>query len=116
MIRQPSEATPELVSAAAAQVSRQKGIPTAGDVRLETYDEGRAAQVLHVGPYSSEGPTIECLNAYVRELGGHFDGRRQRHHEIYVGDPRRAAPDRLHTILRQPFSLTSDEEPDRRTA
>ena len=62
-----------------------------------------AAQMLHVGPYSAEGPTIARLHAFLHEQGLAFDGHVQRHHEIYLGDPRRAAPDKLRTIIRQPY-------------
>jgi hypothetical protein len=115
MIRQPPEATPELVASAAAEVTERKGLPAAGAARLETFAEGHAAQVLHVGPYSAEGPTIERLHAFIHDLGGQFDGRHQRHHEIYLGDPRRAAPERLRTIVRQPFTLPDGAHPARRT-
>ena len=65
----------------------------------EPFAEGRAAQVLHVGPYAAETPTIARLHAAIEAAGLTARGR---HHEIYVGDPRRSAPDRLLTILRQP--------------
>jgi hypothetical protein len=66
--------------------------------------EGRSAQVLHVGPYDAEGPTIQLLHESIAEAGCRPRGR---HHEIYLSDPRRCAPERLRTILRQPVeSLT----------
>jgi hypothetical protein len=55
-----------------------------------------------VGPYEAEGPTIEGLHAFIARCGYRFDGRVQRHHEIYLGDPRRTAPAKLRTIVRQP--------------
>jgi hypothetical protein len=115
MIRQSPEATPDLVAGAVEQITSRKGLPAVAGVRLETFTEGRAAQVLHVGPYSSEAPTIARLHAFVHDLGGTFDGRRQRHHEIYLGDPRRSAPERLRTIVRQPFTDPNATGPDRRT-
>lgn len=75
--------------------------PAAKAVRLSRFGEGRCAQVLHVGPYDAEGPTIERLHAFVAEQGLALRGR---HHEIYLGDPRRARPDRLRTVLRQPVA------------
>ena len=60
---------------------------------------------MHVGPYSAEGPTIATLHAFIADHGYRFDGNRHKHHEIYLGDPRRAAPDRLRTIIRQPVDL-----------
>lgn len=72
-------------------------------LRLERFREGRAAQVMHIGPYAAEAPTIERLHAFIRERGHTFDGRVQKHHEIYLGDPRRARPEKLRTVIRQPF-------------
>jgi hypothetical protein len=57
---------------------------------------------MHVGPYTAEGPTIAALHAFIHEQGYAFDGRRQKHHEIYLGDPRRTAPEKLKTVVRQP--------------
>ena len=56
---------------------------------------------MHVGPYSEEGPTIEKLHNFIIKDGGHK--LRGKHHEIYLGDPRRAKPENLKTVLRQPF-------------
>jgi len=72
-------------------------------VRLERFAEGPAAQVMHVGPYSTEGPTIERLHAFIAEQGGERSGK---HHEIYLSDPRRSAPEKLKTIIRQPIAAT----------
>ncbi len=71
----------------------------AGSLRIEGFEEGAVAQVLHVGPYSEERPTIERLHTGIAEAGYRPRGR---HHELYLGDPRRSAPERLRTILRQP--------------
>lgn len=70
-------------------------------VRLERLDEGRCVQMLHVGPYDAEQPTIDAMLAFAREQGVTPRGP---HHEIYLSDPRRVPPDRLRTILRQPVS------------
>lgn len=78
-------------------------VETAGDVRWELFDEGRCVQTLHVGPYDAEGPVLERMHhEVIPEEGLTMTGR---HHEIYLGDPRRAAPERLRTILRQPVSV-----------
>jgi hypothetical protein len=103
MIAQPDVASEELVHQAAARLAAKKDGPGLERVRLEWFEEGRCAQVMHVGPYDAEGPTIERLHEFIRERGYSFDGRHQKHHEIYLGDPRRAAPDKLKTIIRQPF-------------
>ena len=104
MIAQPDAVTPEWFARAREDIGQRKALPALESTRLERYTEGLAAQVLYVGPYSDEGPTISRLHAYIRELGGRFDGRRQKHHEIYLGDPRRTAPEKWRTIIRQPFA------------
>jgi hypothetical protein len=101
MIRQPVEVTRERFERTAADVAERKQLPQARDLRLERFDEGLAAQVLYLGPYADEGPTIAALHAFIAEQGY---ARRGRHHEIYLGDPRRSAPERLKTIIRQPIS------------
>jgi effector-binding domain-containing protein len=73
--------------------------PQAAAARIITLKEGRAVQVMHVGPYDAETATIERLEAFARESGFELSGK---HHEIYLGDPRRAAPEKLRTILRHP--------------
>jgi hypothetical protein len=104
MIRQPAQVTPQLVEQTVQQVAQTKQLPLARELRLERFTEGPAAQVLYVGPYSAEGPTIAALHAFLHEHGRSFDGRRHKHHEIYLSDPRRTAPERLKTIIRQPVS------------
>jgi hypothetical protein len=68
-------------------------------VTLETLDEGKCVQVLHVGPYTAEKPTIARMRALATQHGLSFTGR---HHEIYLSDPRRVEETKLRTILRQP--------------
>jgi len=101
MIRQPAVVTADLVNSCAEAVTRKRPLPALDAVRLTSFTEGWAAQVLHVGPYSAEGPTIARLHTFITEHGYRLEGK---HHEIYLGDPRRAAPERLRTIIRQPFS------------
>jgi hypothetical protein len=100
MIMQPAEATPELVEQTVREVAQKKQ-PTAAELRLQRYAEGASAQVLHLGPYAEEGPTIARLHAFIQERGYE---KRGKHHEIYLGDPRRTAPERRKTIIRQPVS------------
>jgi hypothetical protein len=57
---------------------------------------------MHIGPYSAEGPNIQKLHHKIAEIGGKLSGK---HHEIYLSDPRRAAPDKMKTVVRQPYSL-----------
>ncbi len=105
MIRQPDAVTPALFERTALDVAERKQLPQARDLRLERFAEGRAAQVLHLGSYAGEEPTILALHAFIAEQGY---APRGRHHEIYLGDPRRAAPERLKTIIRQPVSEPPD--------
>lgn len=100
MIMQPELVSEELVREAIAAATAKKQLPAAGELRLERFREGTTAQVLHVGPYSAEQPTIERLHAFITEQGYERAGK---HHEIYLGDPRRTAPERLRTVLRQPI-------------
>jgi len=99
MIAVPDEVAAAEVAAAADAAARRRPLPAAGLVRLERFDEGLAAQVMHVGPYADEAPTIKRLHAFVEEQGYELRGR---HHEIYLGDPRRTAPERLRTVIRHP--------------
>ncbi len=79
--------------------ARKNPSPALPQVRREVLREGLCAQVLHVGPYAAEKPTIEALHAFIAEKGLVFAGS---HHEIYVSDPNRTAPAKLKTIIRQP--------------
>jgi len=96
MIMQPDPVTAELIDEAREKASEKR---TIGRLRFERFAEGLCAQIMHIGPYSAEGPTIERLHAFIAEQGYE---RRGRHHEIYLGDPRRSAPEKLKTIVRQP--------------
>ena len=87
-------------AARAVEDVRKKGkLPRFPEVRFQKFKEGKSAQVLHVGPYSTERGTIERLHRFAEEQGYRLRGM---HHEIHLGDPRRSAPERLKTILRQP--------------
>ena len=101
MIAVPDAITPGVVEAARAAASSKAPAAALAKLRLETFAEGRAAQVLHVGPYATEGPTIERLHAFVADQALQLSGK---HHEIYLGDPRRTAAEKLRTIIRQPVS------------
>ena len=101
MIMQPSFITTGSLKAAIAELARKKKeLPAISKVRLEDMNEGACAQVLHVGPYASEGPTIAKLHAFIRDQGKAVRGK---HREIYLSDARRTAADKLRTIIRQPM-------------
>jgi hypothetical protein len=114
MIRQPDQVGADMVARLAEEAAAKKGILQARELRLQCFTEGHTAQVMHIGPYAAEGPTIARLHAFIHDHGFTFDGRRHKHHEIYLGDPRRSRPERLKTIIRQPFAGTAlparDEE------
>lgn len=99
MIMQPQFVEDDVIGQAISEVKAKKGLPAVELLRLETFSEGRCAQLLHVGPFSEEGPTIERLHAFIDEHGA----RTGKHHEIYLSDIRRADPAKWKTILRQPM-------------
>jgi hypothetical protein len=105
MIAVPEQVTAAVVEDARAAAARKRPLALFDGVRLERVAEGRCAQILHVGPYSAEGPTVAALHAFIADNGCTLTGR---HHEIYLGDPRRAAPERLRTIVRQPVGAARD--------
>ena len=100
MIMQPPFATQEVVASAIAEVKRKKALPAVERLRLEDFSEGRCAQVLHLGPFSEEGPTIERVHDFIDARAS----RAGKHHEIYLSDIRKAAPDKWKTVIRQPMA------------
>lgn len=101
MIMQPELVTQEKVQEAIEQVKIKKNPVSLPLVRFESFDEGKAAQIMHIGPFSEEGPTIEKVHSFIKENGYGLSGK---HHEIYLSDIRRAAPEKWKTIVRQPMS------------
>jgi hypothetical protein len=99
MIMQPPPVTRDIVTSACAAAAKRKALPAIPKLRLERFAEGRAAQLMHIGPYAEEGPAIKRLHAFITELGYALAGD---HHEIYLSDPRRSAPSKLRTLIRQP--------------
>jgi hypothetical protein len=104
MIMQPPQVTPALVEEAQAAARKAKpDLATALDaMRLETYAEGLAVQIMHVGSYADEAPVLHAMHhEFIPQQGYVMTGK---HHEIYLGDPRRSAPEKLKTVLRQPVA------------
>ncbi len=99
MVMVPDFIEPALVEECSAAAGAKRELPALDLLRFERYAEGRSAQTMHLGPYDEEGPTIAMLHEYVTAEGLTFAGR---HHEIYMNDPRRTAPERLKTLIRQP--------------
>lgn len=99
MIMQPGFVAAALIEAAMAEVRRKKALPGLDRIRLEAFTEGRCAQLLHIGPFTEEGPSVERVHQYIDSRSQ----RRGRHHEIYLSDIRKADPARWKTIIRQPM-------------
>jgi hypothetical protein len=100
MILQPAVVTKPLFAKALKQAKEKKGFMALSKIRLEPYTEGLSVQIMYIGPYAEEGPTIQKLHANARERGCELRGK---HHEIYVGDPRKSRPEKLKTVIRQPI-------------
>lgn len=100
MIMQPEYVIKELFNETLKQVEKKKKLPALSKIRFEKFHEGLSVQILYIGPYSAEGPTIEKIHNFVKEKGYKLAGK---HHEIYLSDPRKTASERLKTILRQPI-------------
>jgi hypothetical protein len=104
MILQPDHVTPEIFEEARAQVRRKRGdSPALAQLKLERFLEGLCVQMMHVGAYSEEPGTVAKMDAFATGNGYFMRGK---HHEIYLGDPRRAAPEKLKTVLRHPVEKT----------
>lgn len=100
MILQPTVITPESFAEGLAQLRKKRGDrPAFARLRLESFHEGLSVQIMHLGPYSTEPVTLERMHAFAHDNGYRL---RERHHEIYLGDPLRSAPDKLKTVLRHP--------------
>ena len=108
MIHQPPIVQPSHIATAIATVAKKKTLPALPHLRFETFTEGPSAQILHIGPFNSEGPTIAHLHAHI-DTHAEKTGK---HHEIYLTDIRRAAPENWKTLLRQPFQESLLDNPD----
>jgi hypothetical protein len=104
MIAQLAPIDAAVVDAVVATAKAGKALPALDLLRYERWREGRCAQIMHIGPYSTEQASIHILHRAIADAGQRPRGH---HHEIYLGDPRRCAPERLRTLLRQPV------EPDK---
>lgn len=100
MMMQPKHITDKMLQEALQRLGEKKDNPALSKVRLESFHEGLCMQTMHVGPYSEEPRTIEKMKAFAQDGGYRLRGK---HHEIYLGDPRRAKPEKLKTVLRHPL-------------
>ena len=98
MIMQPSQVCERDVESAIDNLQK-KSLVSLSKLRFESFHEGGCAQLLHLGPFADEGPTIERLHSFI----GERSALRGKHHEIYLSDIRRAAPEKWKTIIRQPM-------------
>ncbi len=105
MIMQPDCVSGEWFRRSVEVVRAKKDLPSPRLARIEGFDAGLSAQTMHLGPYSAEEPTIKRIHAFILDNGYVPRGR---HHEIYMGDPRRSAPEKLRTVLRQPVSTKAN--------
>lgn len=111
MLRMPGYVTPEIVARFANELTTKKKDDIFKQVRLETYHEGPSVQLMHIGSYDTEGPNIQKMLRHAAEQGYRLRGK---HHELYYGDPRRGAPEKLRTVLRHPVANSGMIEPLRR--
>tara|TARA_B100000586_G_C20043911_1_gene398948 strand:- start:333 stop:944 length:612 start_codon:yes stop_codon:yes gene_type:complete len=101
MIMQPELVKKEMVAIAIEEVKKKKKPVALPLVRFESFAEGKVGQIMHIGPFSEEGPIVEKLHSFIKDNGSQRIGK---HHEIYLSDIRRAAPKKWRTIIRQPMS------------
>lgn len=99
MILQPDHVTQEMFAEALGKIRQKRPSPSVEKLRLERFHEGLCIQTMHVGPYAAEPSTLDRMHAFAAENGFSPRGK---HHEIYLGDPRRSAPEKLKTVLRYP--------------
>ncbi|MBB3187404.1 GyrI-like domain-containing protein [Microbacter margulisiae] len=100
MIMQPEFITKELLDEAIKQIkTKKKDLPALQKMRFEYFEEGACVQIMHIGPYAAEQPTITQLYEFMAQKDVGFNGK---HHEIYLSDIRKASPEKLKTIIRQP--------------
>jgi hypothetical protein len=100
MIMLPEQVSQELLDSVRQKAIKKKGNPAIEKSRLEVFAEGLSVQTMYQGAYKDEGPTIARLHEFIHEQGFELAGK---HHEIYLGDPRKSAPEKLKTVIRQPM-------------
>ena len=101
MIRQPPVVNDSLIDKAVKELEKKKNLPSLSKLRLETFKEGSSIQIMHIGPYGeAEGPAVGKLHEFIETKGYQLRGK---HHEIYISDLRRTKPEKLKTVIRQPF-------------
>ena len=99
MIMQPPFITQDLITQAMEEVEEKKNPVALPKLRWESFSEGRCAQIMHIGPFSEEGPTVQKVHSFIDSIGK----RVGKHHEIYLSDIRKADPAKWKTVIRQPL-------------
>ena len=99
MIMLPEEVPGDLVESTREKVVAKKDLARLSDIRVQTFSEGTSVQIMHIGPYADETPTVQRLLAFAAEKGFEVAGS---HHEIYLSDPNKSAPEKLKTVVRYP--------------
>jgi hypothetical protein len=100
MMMQPDFVTADIIQTAIRSAKDNDTNPALDQLRFESFQEGLSAQILHIGPFADEHPNIVKLHELIKSTGGALI---QKHHEIYLSDFRKTAPEKLKTVLRQPF-------------
>ena len=100
MMLQPDFISPQMYQEAIQQLQKKRPNPALERLRYERFQEGLCVQTMHIGPYADEPATIQKMQDFIQQHGYRLRGR---HHEIYLGDPRKANPEKLKTVLRHPI-------------
>jgi hypothetical protein len=100
LILQPEQITQEMFAEAVVKINKKKTNPALARLRLAEFSEGRCIQIMHIGPYADEARTLQKMDEYAAAHGLRLHGK---HHEIYLGDPRKAQPEKMKTVLRHPI-------------
>lgn len=104
MVRQPEFVTIEVFNWAKEELHKKKPDLDLSKVRLETYEERKCAQIMHIGSYDDEYISKEKLESLIFETGYEYDiNEKRKHHEIYISDPRKVAAEKLKTVIRYPI-------------
>ncbi len=99
MIMQPPVVTEEMLKDTLGGSKKRQHLSVQSKIKFSDFEEGLSAQIMHIGPYSAEGQTVQKLHSYIRGEGYLLTGK---HHEIYLTDPRRVSPEKMKTVIRQP--------------
>lgn len=105
MIMQPDIVTRDIFERSMNDVKAKKKFASIDKLRFEYFEEGMCAQLMHIGPFSEEGPNIIRVHQWIEQRNGRFDGKVQKHHEIYLNDIRKVNPSKMKTVIRQPYLI-----------